>query len=104
MPKERAMPGTTPSLAAANATQEDLLRRLRRMEGQVRGVQRMVEEERYCLDVVMQLEAIKAAADKVARLLLEKHIRICLMDAVREERGDEAVDELMDVLGRAMRH
>lgn len=98
------MPGTTPSLAAANATQEDLLRRLRRMEGQVRGVQRMVEEERYCLDVVMQLEAIKTAADKVARLLLEKHIRICLMDAVREERGDEAVDELMDVLGRAMRH
>ena len=80
-----------------------LLLRLRRMEGQVRGVQKMIEEGRYCLDVVAQLQAISAAADKVAQQVLEGHIRGCVSDAIREQRGDEAITELMDVLGKAIR-
>lgn len=83
--------------------QEAVLRRLRRIEGQVRGIQKMVEDGRYCLDIVTQLKAVTAAADKVAQQVLEEHIRGCVADAIREERGDEAIDELMDVLDKAMR-
>lgn len=86
------------------ANQAELLRRLRRIEGQVRGVQRMVEEDRYCIDIVTQLQALTAAADKVAQQILEEHIRGCVSDAIRERRGDDAITELMDVLDKAMRH
>ncbi len=80
-----------------------LLLRLRRMEGQVRGVQKMIEEGRYCVDIVTQLQAISAASDKVAQQVLEGHIRGCVADAIKEQRGDEAITELMTVLGKAMR-
>ncbi len=80
-----------------------LLLRLRRMEGQVRGVQKMIEEGRYCVDIVTQLQAISAAADKVSQQVLEGHIRGCVADAIKEQRGDEAITELMTVLGKAMR-
>ncbi len=80
-----------------------LLLRLRRMEGQVRGVQKMIEEGRYCVDIVTQLQAIAAASDKVAQQVLEGHIRGCVADAIKEQRGDEAITELMTVLGKAMR-
>ncbi len=86
--------------------QEDttaILTRLRRIEGQVRGVQKMVEEGRYCLDIVTQLQAITAAADKVAQQVLEGHIRGCVTDAIKEQRGDEAITELMTVLSKAIR-
>ncbi|MGI8691266.1 MAG: metal-sensitive transcriptional regulator [Thermomicrobiales bacterium] len=80
-----------------------LLTRLRRMEGQVRGVQKMIEEGRYCVDIVTQLQAISAAADKVAQQVLEGHIRGCVSDAIKEQRGDEAITELMTVLSKAIR-
>jgi CsoR family transcriptional regulator, copper-sensing transcriptional repressor len=83
--------------------QDALLSRLRRIEGQVRGVQRMVEEGRYCLDIVTQIQAITAAAEKVSQQVLEEHIRGCVTDAIRDQRGDEAISELMTVLGKAMR-
>ncbi len=80
-----------------------LLMRLRRIEGQVRGVQKMIEEGRYCVDVVTQLQAISAAADRVAEQVLEGHIRGCVTDAIKEQRGDEAITELMTVLSKAIR-
>ena len=80
-----------------------LLMRLRRMEGQVRGVQKMIEEGRYCVDIVTQLQAISAAANKVAEQVLEGHIRGCVSDAIKGERGDEAITELMTVLSKAIR-
>jgi DNA-binding FrmR family transcriptional regulator len=80
-----------------------IITRLRRIEGQVRGVQKMVEEGRYCLDIVAQLQAITAATDKVTQRVLEGHIRGCVTDAIREQRGDQAITELMDVLGKAIR-
>jgi len=79
-----------------------LLRRLKRIEGQVRGVQRMVEEGRYCLDILTQLQAITAASEKVGQQILEGHIRGCIADAIKEERGDEAITELMQVLAKAL--
>ena len=70
-------------------TKDDLLRRLRRIEGQVRGLQRMVEEEAYCIDVLTQVSAATKALQSVAVALLEEHLRHCVTDAAAHG-GDEA--------------
>ena len=80
----------------------ELLNRLRRIEGQVRGIARLVEEEAYCLDVLQQVEAMTAAADGVALLLLEDHIDGCLAHAIETGQGQPYVDEVMTVVRRAM--
>ena len=85
-----------------SATKDQLLKRLRRVEGQVRGVQGMVEEERYCIDVLTQIGAIQAALDKVALGLLDEHARHCVMPAEGAEQADKT-DELMAAVGRLMR-
>jgi DNA-binding FrmR family transcriptional regulator len=76
--------------------------RLGRIEGQVRGVSRMVDEDKYCIDVLTQVNAAKAALDRVAMLLLEDHVKGCVVDAVREGR-DEKVEELMGAVARFAR-
>ena len=81
---------------------ENLLKRLRRMEGQVRGIQQMVEDDRYCIDVVTQVNALTAAAREVSLLVLEDHLRGCVQDAVKEDRSEDAIKEMMTVLGKAM--
>ena len=81
------------------ASKDGLLRRLARIEGQVRGVSRMVEEERYCIDVLTQIGAIEAALDKVALGLIDEHTRHCVVEAEGGEQA-EKVDELMAALGR----
>jgi DNA-binding FrmR family transcriptional regulator len=78
--------------------QEALLKRLKRIEGQVRGLQKMIEEERYCIDVLTQISATTAALDGVALGVLEDHVRHCV-----REGGDEKVDELMAALQRFVR-
>ena len=80
----------------------DLVTRLRRIEGQARGIQRLVEEEAYCLDVLQQVEALTAAADQVGLLLLEDHIDGCLSHAIESGQGRPYVDEVMTVVRRAM--
>jgi DNA-binding FrmR family transcriptional regulator len=81
------------------ADKDKLLKRLSRIEGQVRGVSRMVEEERYCIDVLTQISAIEAALDRVALGLIDEHTRHCVIEAEGGERT-EKVDELMAALGR----
>ena len=76
-----------------------LVKRLHRIEGQVRGIERMVEDERYCIDVLTQIGAVQAALDKVALGLLDDHTRHCVVEAEGGERV-EKVDELMAALGR----
>jgi DNA-binding FrmR family transcriptional regulator len=78
---------------------EKLLKRLARIEGQVRGVSKMVEDERYCIDVLTQIGAVQAALDKVALGLIDDHTRHCVVEAEDGERV-EKVDELMAALGR----
>jgi DNA-binding FrmR family transcriptional regulator len=83
------------------ANKDALLNRLRRIEGQVRGVQGMVDDDRYCIDVLTQINAITAALDKVALELLDDHARHCVMGA-----GDDKLDkteELMAAVARLMR-
>jgi DNA-binding FrmR family transcriptional regulator len=82
---------------------DDLIKRLRRMEGQVRGLQQMVESDRYCLDIVQQTQALSAAAREVALLVLEDHLRGCVRDAIKEDNGEAAIKEMVTVLGKAVR-
>ncbi|HEX3738017.1 MAG TPA: metal-sensitive transcriptional regulator [Solirubrobacterales bacterium] len=87
-------------MAVGYSTDKDaLLKRLARIEGQVRGVSRMVEEERYCIDVLTQIGAIEAALDRVALGLIDEHTRHCVLDAEGDERAAK-VDELVAALGR----
>jgi DNA-binding FrmR family transcriptional regulator len=85
-----------------SADKDNLAKRLSRIEGQVRGVARMVEEERYCIDVLTQIGAIEAALDKVALALIDDHVRHCVVEAEGGEQA-EKVDELMAALGRFVR-
>lgn len=85
------------------AHKDELLLRLRKMEGQARGLQRMVEDDRYCLDVVQQVNALTAAAREVALIVLEDHLRGCMVDAVKENDGEAAIKEMVAVLAKALR-
>lgn len=84
------------------ASKEQLLARLARIKGQVGGVERMVEEDRYCIEVLTQISAIQAALDKVALGLLDGHARTCVIGAAPEQQEGRAV-ELMAAVGRLMR-
>ena len=87
---------------AYTATKDQIQKRVKRIEGQVRGVQGMVEDDRYCIDVLTQISAVQAALDKVALGLLDEHARHCVMGAGDDEQG-EKTDELMAAVGRLMR-
>ncbi|RDY71301.1 MULTISPECIES: metal-sensing transcriptional repressor [Halobacillus] len=75
-----------------------VLNRLKRIEGQVRGIQKMVEDDRYCVDILVQISAINNALNKVGYNLLERHTHHCVKDAIQKGNGDEAIDELMKVV------
>ena len=95
------MPAAT-TVRGYSATKDQLQTRLRRVEGQVRGVQNMVEEDRYCIDVITQISAIQAALDKVALGLLDDHARHCIVHGRSDDKTD-MTDELMAAVGRLMR-
>ena len=80
-----------------------VLKRLRRIEGQVRGVERMVEEDRYCIDIVTQVTAIQAALDKVALEMLSEHAAHCVIGGEESKQG-ERTEELMGAVKRLLRH
>jgi CsoR family transcriptional regulator, copper-sensing transcriptional repressor len=80
------------------ASKHELLNRLARVEGQVRGVTRMVEEDRYCIDVLTQIEAAQAALNKVALGLVDDHVRHCMQGG--RDASDEQVEALMGAVGR----
>ena len=85
------------------ATKDQLLDRLARIEGQVRGVARMVDEDRYCIDVVTQINAARAALDKVALGLLDGHVRHCLVEGHGGPATPETqAEELMSAVGRLL--
>lgn len=85
-----------------SASKDQLLTRLSRIEGQVGGVRRMVDEDRYCIDVLTQIAAVQAALDKVALGLLDGHAHHCVLGAGAEDR-DAKTDELLAAVGRLMR-
>lgn len=83
-------------------SRQQLLRRVNRLEGQVRGIGRMIDEDRYCIDIVNQLSAIQAAARELSLQLLEGHVRHCVANAIHEDNAEPKLQELMQTLGRAM--
>ena len=82
-----------------SASKEQLLQRLARVEGQIRGISRMVDDDRYCIDIVTQINAARAALDKIALGLVDDHVRHCLKTSQNVEAD---ADELMDALGRML--
>ena len=85
------------------ADKASLLARLKKIEGQAKGIQEMIDTDRYCIDIVQQLSALSAAADEVALLVLESHIEGCVSQAIREEHGDEHIHELMRTIRKAIK-
>jgi len=86
--------------AVVQPNKSALLKRLNRIEGQTRGVAKMVEEDRYCVDVLTQISAIQSALDALALQLLENHTKGCVRSAIRSGNGEDAIDELMTVVKR----
>jgi CsoR family transcriptional regulator, copper-sensing transcriptional repressor len=85
-----------------SASKEQLQKRLARIEGQVRGISKMVEDNRYCIDILTQITAIQAALDKVALGLLDGHAHTCVIGA-QPEQQDERTEEMMAAVGRLLR-
>jgi len=83
---------------------ETLMTRMRRIEGQAKGIGKMIEENRYCIDIVQQLKALSSAADEVALIILQNHIEGCVTDAIREQRGEDYIKELIAIIRKAMKH
>ena len=94
------MPNTADVTRGYTQTKDQLQKRLRRIEGQVRGVQRMVEEDRWCPDILQQIAAVNAALDKVALGLASGHVQHCMAMSDDPKRRDEMTEELMTALGR----
>lgn len=87
-----------------NMTEEkDLLTRLNRIEGQIRGIRAMVEEERYCVDILNQVSAAQAALSSFVKVLLSNHIKTCVVDDIESGQAEKAVDELCRTIQRLMR-
>jgi CsoR family transcriptional regulator, copper-sensing transcriptional repressor len=97
------MPAPPSTTHGYTASKEQLLKRLRRVEGQVRGVERMVDEDRYCIDILTQLSAVQAALDKVALGVLDDHARHCIVGGGADATPQDLSDELMGAVGRLMR-
>jgi DNA-binding FrmR family transcriptional regulator len=82
---------------------EKVKNRLRRIAGQIGGIERMVDEERYCIDILTQISAAQAAIDKVALALLDEHTRHCVVGATSPEAREAKTEEMMEALGRLLK-
>ena len=82
---------------------KDLMNRLKRIEGQVRGVEKMLEEGAYCPDIMVQISAINSALNSFNKVLLASHMKSCVVDDIQAGKGDEAIDELAALLQKVMK-
>lgn len=89
-----------PVVARSAARNADLAKRIHRIEGQVRGIERMLAENRYCIDVLTQVSAVQSALDALARELLEHHLHGCVAHAIASGDGTHAIDEALAVIRR----
>ncbi len=82
---------------------DNLLQRMRRIEGQARGIQKMIEEDRYCPEIIQQLTAMARAGKEVSLLLLQDHIEGCVADEIKHNHGGKMIPELIGLIRRVMR-
>lgn len=89
-------------LAETNDKQA-IIKRLNRIEGQVKGIQKMVEDERYCVDILVQISAIRSAINKVGNIILENHIKGCVSSSIKDgdnEQSEQVISELMNTINK----
>lgn len=82
---------------------ELLSKRLKKIEGQVKGIQKMVEDERYCVDILVQISAVRSAINKVGTIILENHIKGCVADSIKNDdylASESTIEELMDTINK----
>lgn len=91
-------PDKKPLIPRSENEKQQIKNRLRRIEGQVRGLEKMVEDDRYCVDVLIQISAVQAALKKVGFTLLERHAKTCVASSIKDDGGEEMIDELMKVI------
>ncbi|MGH8801514.1 MAG: metal-sensitive transcriptional regulator [Casimicrobiaceae bacterium] len=89
-----------PIVARTGAHATGLTKRIHRIEGQVRGIERMLDEDRYCVDILTQVSAVQSALDALARELLEHHLHGCVAHAIASGDGAHAIDEALAVIRR----
>jgi DNA-binding FrmR family transcriptional regulator len=87
-------------MAGYSMNKKDLQDRLRRVEGQIRGIQRMVDQDQYCIDILTQLNSVTAAVKAVGMGLLDEHVRHCVKDSIDDGNSDEKVEELLAAVAR----
>jgi len=78
----------------------DALLRLRKIEGQIKGITKMVDQEKYCVDIINQITAAQRALDQVALSIMKRHVESCVSEAVKEGKGSTKIDELMDTINK----
>jgi DNA-binding FrmR family transcriptional regulator len=76
----------------------ELKQRLKKISGQINGIDKMLDEGRYCVDIIQQILAARAALNKVALIILESHAKSCVVTAIKENRAEQSIDELLNVL------
>ena len=79
---------------------EQSLKRLSKIEGQVKGIQRMVENEKYCIDIVNQVNAVRRALEQVALMVMRRHVESCVSEAIKVGNPTKKIDELMDTINK----
>ncbi|TCL38806.1 DNA-binding FrmR family transcriptional regulator [Anaerospora hongkongensis] len=77
---------------------QELKLRLKKISGQINGIDKMIDDGRYCVDILQQLTAARAAMNQVSLLILESHTKSCVVNAIKEDRADDAIGELIDVV------
>jgi DNA-binding FrmR family transcriptional regulator len=82
---------------------EETGKRLKKIAGQIRGIQRMVDEDRYCIDILNQISAVRAALDRVGLIIMKGHMETCVTKAIKENSGQELIDELEQALSRFLK-
>lgn len=83
-----------------NDTKKEFLVRLSKIEGQIRGISKMIKDDKYCIDIINQITATRRALDKVAMMILKKHINSCVTNAINAHQGDDIIEELIDVIDK----
>jgi len=78
----------------------DITRRLRKVGGQINGIEKMVNDSRYCVDILQQVIAARSALSQVALIIVESHTKSCVVNAIRDDRAEESIEELMKVLSK----
>jgi len=79
---------------------EAIIKRLKRIEGQVKGIQKMVEDDRYCVDILTQISAIRSAINKVGSIILENHMKGCVSQSIKKGDSEEMINELMKTIDK----